>query len=56
MTSGQHVPLPSLRLERRTGSAGQAIPVDLHRVAAVLLIGGARGEVLQAELPHAGDD
>lgn len=52
MTSGQRVPLPSLHLDRRTGSAGQAIPVDLHRVSAVLLIDGARGEVLQAELPH----
>jgi hypothetical protein len=55
MTSGQRVALPSLRLDRRTGSAGQALPVDLHRVSAVLLIGGARRDVLQAELPHAGD-
>src|SRR4051812_13474717 len=55
MTSGQRVPLPSLRLDRRTGSAGQALLVDLHRVSAILLIGGARGQVLQAKLPHAGD-
>src|SRR4051812_48994537 len=55
MTSGQRVPLPSLRLDRRTGSAGQAIPVDVHRVASILLIGGARGEVLQADLGHADD-
>ena len=56
MTSGQRVPLPSLQLDRRTGSAGQAIPVDLHRVSAVLFIGGTRGEILQAHLPHADRD
>jgi anti-sigma factor RsiW len=52
LTSGRRLPLPSFRIDPRTGSAGQAIPVDLHDVSAVLLIGGTRGEVLQAELPH----
>jgi hypothetical protein len=55
LTSGRRLPLPSFRIDSRTGSAGQAIPVDLHGVSAVLLIGGTRGEVLQAELPHADD-
>jgi hypothetical protein len=55
MRSGQHVKLPSLRLDRRTGSAGQTIPFDLHRVSEILLIGGARGALLQAKLPHAGN-
>jgi hypothetical protein len=53
MTSGWRLPLPSMRIDPRTGSAGQAIPVDLHNVSAVLLIGRARGDVLQAQLPHA---
>jgi hypothetical protein len=53
LTSGRRLPLPSFRIDSRTGSAGQAIPVDLHEVSAVLLVGGPRGEVLQAELPHA---
>jgi hypothetical protein len=53
LTSGRRVPLPSFRIDPRTGTAGQAIPVDLYDVSAVLLIGGTRGEVLQAELPHA---
>lgn len=55
LTSGGRLPLPSFRIDPRTGSAGQAIPVDLHDVTAVLLIGGTRGEVLQAQLPHAAD-
>jgi hypothetical protein len=53
LTSGRRLPLPSFRIDPRTGSEGQAIPVDLHDVTAVLLIGGTRGEVLQAQLPHA---
>jgi hypothetical protein len=52
LTSGRRLPLPSFRIDPKTGSAGQSIPVDLHDVSAVLLIGGTRGEVLQAELPH----
>jgi hypothetical protein len=53
LTSGRRVRLPSFRIDPKTGSAGQAIPVDVYDVSAVLLIGGTRGEVLQAELPHA---
>jgi hypothetical protein len=53
MTSGRRVTLPTFRLDPRTGSAGQAIPVDVHDVSTVLLIGGGRGQVLQAQLPHA---
>jgi hypothetical protein len=29
------------------------IPVEVHRVAAVRLVGSGRGEVLEARLPHA---
>jgi hypothetical protein len=53
MTSGKRVPLPSFRLDPATGSAGEAIPVDIHRVAAVRLVGNTRGDVLDAGLPHA---
>jgi hypothetical protein len=53
LRSGRRVPLPSFRIDPKTGSAGQAIPVDMYDVSAVLLTGGPRGEVLQAELPHA---
>jgi hypothetical protein len=51
-TSGRRVALPSLQLDPRTGSAGQAIPVDLRRVASVRLV-GPRGDVLEAQLPRA---
>jgi hypothetical protein len=53
LKSGQRVPLPTLRLDPETGSAGQAIPVDLERVARVELVGSRRGDVLTATLPHA---
>jgi hypothetical protein len=56
MTSGQRVPMPSLRLDARTGSAGQAIPVDLRLVASIRLVGASRGDVLDAQLPHARAD
>jgi hypothetical protein len=52
MTSGKRVPLPSLRLDPRTGSAGQAISVDLHLISSVRLVGARRGDVLDAELPR----
>jgi hypothetical protein len=52
MTSGRRVPLPTLRLDPRTGSAGQAIPVDLHLVSSVRLVGATPGDVLEARLPH----
>jgi hypothetical protein len=52
--AGQRVPLGSLRLDQRTGSAGQTIAVDLDDVAAVRLVGSKHDDVLQATLPHAG--
>ena len=52
-TSGQRVPLPSLRLDPRTGSAGQSIPFDLHDVSSIRLVGAGPGDVLEAQLPHA---
>jgi Putative zinc-finger len=53
LTSGRRVPLPTLRLDPTTGSAGKAIPVDLERVARVELTGSRDGDVLTATLPHA---
>ncbi|HET8756600.1 MAG TPA: hypothetical protein VFM58_11340 [Solirubrobacteraceae bacterium] len=55
LTSGRRVPLPTLALDPTTGSAGQAIPVDLERVARVELVGSRDGDVLTATLPHAGE-
>jgi hypothetical protein len=49
---GGRVALPSLRLDPRTGSAGQAIPLDLQDVTAIRLIGPGRGDVLEAQLTH----
>ena len=51
-TAGRRMPLPSFRLDARTGSAGQAIPIDLGDVSSVRLVGAKRGDVLEAELPH----
>jgi hypothetical protein len=53
-TDGRRIPLPSLRLDPKTGSGGQAVPIDLDSVAAVRLIGAERGDVLEAMLPHEG--
>jgi hypothetical protein len=53
LKSGRRMELPSLRLDPTTGSAGQAIPVDLRRVSAVRLVGNERGDVLEADMPHA---
>jgi hypothetical protein len=52
-TSGRRVAVPSLRLDPVTGSAGQAIPLDLERVSTVRLVGATRGDVLEADLAHA---
>lgn len=52
-TAGRRVPLRSLRVDPRTGSAGQSIAVDLDSVAAVRLVGSAHDDVLAAALPHA---
>jgi hypothetical protein len=56
MMSGERVPLPSFRIDPASGSEGETIPVDIHRVAAVRLVGSTRGDVLEARLPHAADD
>jgi hypothetical protein len=50
---GRRVPLPSLRLDLRTGTGGQAIPVDLQSVSTVRLVGAERGDVLEAALKRA---
>jgi hypothetical protein len=51
-TSGRRVALPSFRLDPRTGTGGEAIPVDLDRVASVRLVGPKPGDVLEADLSH----
>jgi hypothetical protein len=51
MRSGRRVRVPSLRIDPTTGSGGQAIRVDLRRVASVVLVGTAPGDVLEADLP-----
>jgi hypothetical protein len=51
LRSGRRVPLPTLALDPKTGSAGRAIPVDLDQVARVELVGAQPGEVLTANLP-----
>jgi hypothetical protein len=51
--SGQRVALPAFRLDPRTGTGGEAIPVDLDAVASVRLVGPKPGDVLEAELAHA---
>jgi hypothetical protein len=53
MSSGRRVALPSFRLDPRTGSAGQTIPVDLRQVSTIRLIGVRRGDVLEASLASA---
>jgi hypothetical protein len=53
MRSGARVRVPSLRIDPASGSGGQAVRVDLHRVASVLLVGTAPGDVLEADLPAA---
>jgi hypothetical protein len=55
LTTGRRVPLPTLRLDPATGSAGRAIPIDLEQVARVELVGARQGDVLTATLPHAGE-
>ena len=49
---GRRIPLESLHLDPKTGSGGQAVPIDLDSVSAVRLIGAERGDVLEAALPH----
>jgi RimJ/RimL family protein N-acetyltransferase len=52
LTSGRRLPLRALAIDATRGSAGRAIPVDLHDVAVVRFVGRAPGDVLQATLPH----
>jgi hypothetical protein len=49
-TDGRTIPLPALELDRRQGTWGGAIPVDLHDVESVRLLGDRPGEVLEAPL------
>jgi hypothetical protein len=51
-TSGRRVALPSFELDPRTGTGGEAIPVDLDSVASVRLVGPKPGDVLEANLPR----
>jgi hypothetical protein len=52
-SSGRRVPMGALRVDPKTGSAGQTIPLDLGDVKAVRLVGYARGDVLEAPLAYA---
>jgi hypothetical protein len=53
MVSGARVPLPALRIDPETGSAGAALAIAVHDVAAIRLVGREPGDVLDARLPHA---
>jgi Putative zinc-finger len=44
------IPIVSLRLDRRNGSWGGAIPTDLYDVASIRLLGERPGEVLEASI------
>jgi hypothetical protein len=50
--SGRRVALPAFHLDPKTGTGGEAIPVDLDSVASVRLVGPKPGDVLEADLPH----
>jgi Putative zinc-finger len=52
-TSGRRVALPSFHLDPKTGTGGEAIPVDLGTIASVRLVGPKPGDVLEADLVHA---
>jgi hypothetical protein len=47
------VPLPAFELDRRDGSWGGAIPVNLYDVRSIRLLGERPGEVLEAAVAHA---
>jgi Putative zinc-finger len=49
-TSGRRVALPEFRLDPKTGTGGEAIPVDLSTVSNVRLVGPGPGDVLEADL------
>jgi Putative zinc-finger len=46
------VPLPAFELDRRNGSWGGAIPVNLYDVTSIRLLGERPGEVLEAAVRH----
>lgn len=48
LTSGRRTPLHALR-----GNVGETIPVDLHLVQTVRLVGSRTGAVFEAVMPHA---
>jgi hypothetical protein len=48
-TEGRRIGLGPLSVSDRAGSGGESIPIDLHEVAEVRLIGPGRGNVLQAK-------
>jgi anti-sigma factor RsiW len=52
-TSGRRVALPSFRLDPKTGTRGEVVPVDLGSIASVRLVGPKPGDVLEADLSHA---
>ncbi len=56
LRSGRRVELPSLRVDRATGSGGQTLGIDLSSVASVRLVGAAPGDVLEAQLPRTGTE
>jgi hypothetical protein len=52
LSSGRRMPLGALTITASHGSAGRAIPVDLHDVSVVRFVGRSPGDVLEAKLPH----
>jgi Putative zinc-finger len=53
---GETIPLRGLRLDPAQGSWGGAIPVPLHEVDAVRLLGERPGELLSASFPEVAGD
>jgi hypothetical protein len=53
LASGRRLPLGAFTITASHGSAGRAIPVDLHDVSVVRCVGRSPGDVLEATLPHA---
>jgi hypothetical protein len=52
LASGERHRLPALRIDPTSGTGGQAIPMDLDRVASVRLVGTTPGDVLEARLKY----
>jgi hypothetical protein len=56
-TEGRRISLRALSVSDRAASGGESIPIDLHDVAEVRLIGPGRGNVLHAKFgPWSKDD